>query len=812
MRGRVPRRFWHIAHQSYAISWTQNTAITTWPHWMQRFWLSVSLWLVVGAVLWFANGAVNAQSELDELQRLAVAQGEVRVIVQLDTAFTPVGQLPPVAMRSQQDRIAQLQNELVEQLAGNHAGVVRHFRSIPYSLLHVDEIGLLALAQNDLIVSITEDRMDQLLLESSVPNIQGTWAHEDGYRGTGQAIAVIDTGVDLNHDAFAQGGRIVAEGCFSTTSLTYNTTSVCPGGVNASTEPGSGMDCVRFAENLGYAGAAEDCTHGTHVAGIVAGYSVGQSVGVAPDADLIAIQSASLHRNIDHMTFFISDQIAAMEYVLQLHLSGIYDVAAINLSLGGNVTYSGRCDNNEPARKAVIDNLRSAGIATIIASGNSGATTGIAAPACISSAISVGATYDGTDQVADFSNVGPQLDLLAPGTFIRAALPGNRYGSRSGTSMATPHVAGAWALLRQAMPTATIDEILSALLLTGQPIDDVSRYDATPLKNEGSGRQTIPRVNVYDAIEVLKDHDDIPSTPTRISTPVNTATTRPTKTAPAPTATPIPANTPIDLPTATSSTTAVTIQTPTATATSLGKPSATATPTASSTVLALPTIDLFPTATPTITPSPTLTSIAAASATPTPTPSIAPVEPITAETTVYPGVATTLAITTTSGSQISLAIPADAVRETYRLQLAELTQPTMPLSEATFANIAFTLNAEMTRQFVTDRFFTRPITVTLAYEGVPIDSDMDGGKAGMLALYHLEPQAEAWQQTEIRAIAHLSAQQRLIVTLVELGEYALFLTPDASSTYQTYLPIVSRQQLDKGENTRLCQKDRCISP
>lgn len=91
-------------------------------------------------------------------------------------------------------------------------------------------------------------------------------------------------------------------------------------------------------------------------------------------------------------------------------------------------------------RKAAIDNLRAAGIATVIASGNSGYRDRISVPGCISSAISVGAT-DNADNVPSFSNIAPFIDLLAPGVYINAAVP-NGQGVKSGTSMATPHVAG----------------------------------------------------------------------------------------------------------------------------------------------------------------------------------------------------------------------------------------------------------------------------------------------------------------------------------------------------------------------------------
>ena len=140
----------------------------------------------------------------------------------------------------------------------------------------------------------------------------------------------------------------------------------------------------------------------------------------------------------------------------------------MNLSLGEG-QFSSNCDG-EPY-KPIIDNLRSVGIAAVAASGNDGSANAMSAPACISTAVSVASTTK-SDGVSWFSNVTPFLSLFAPGDPILSSVPGGGYASYQGTSMAAPHVTGAWAALKQAAPSASVDEILAALTQSGKPITD----------------------------------------------------------------------------------------------------------------------------------------------------------------------------------------------------------------------------------------------------------------------------------------------------------------------------------------------------
>ncbi|MEM7033616.1 MAG: S8 family serine peptidase, partial [Chloroflexota bacterium] len=450
------------------------------------------------------QSGVQAQGpiELQSLQTKAQSLGKVRVIVALDVQTQQVGTMSTQAVQAQQIQIASTQQTVVQELSGQNVTSITSFENIPFMLMEVDTAGLAALAALPNVTAISEDIQLSVSLTSSLPVIEVDDVWSAGFTGAGQTVAVIDSGVEKDHDAF--GSRIVSEACYSTTSAIYNTTSVCPGGASSSTASGSGIDCVDAANGLGLSYAEGLCEHGTHVAGIMAGNDTG-SIGAAKDADIISIQVASLV-NSDNMTIFSGDILLALQRVLTLHNTGNYNIASANMSLGGGQYFS-TCDNDNAtilAIKAAIDNLRSVDIATVIASGNNGYIDSMSFPACISTGISVGATNN-SDVIVDFSNIASFIDLLAPGYEITAAIPGNTTGAKSGTSMAAPHVAGIWALLKEAAPDATVDDILTVLKDTGTLIDDTTRADTPYLAGNPSGTiEDIPRINTKQALDALK--------------------------------------------------------------------------------------------------------------------------------------------------------------------------------------------------------------------------------------------------------------------------------------------------------------------
>ncbi|MFB7516365.1 S8 family serine peptidase [Streptomyces sp. NPDC056144] len=344
------------------------------------------------------------------------------------------------------------------------------YGTLPMTTLRVDTAGLQALNSTPGVVSVTEDKIARTTLDESTVKIGADKTVAAGKTGAGTAIAILDTGVAVHHPFLS--GRVKTEACFSSNDAVKGASSLCPNGAETQEGPGSAD-----SESGPCATSGVNCSHGTHVAGIAAGNGAGLTGaprhGVAPGADIVAIQVFSkfeAESSCDPlpapcMGAFESSVTKALQKVLDLKNAGTNIVAA-NLSLGVDL-WAAACDQDP--RKGIVDALRAAGVATVVAAGNQGATNAVSAPGCISSAVTVGSTTD-DDQLSQFTNRGPLLDLLAPGTTILSSVPGGGYTSKNGTSMAAPHVAGSFAVLRQTYPNLSIDQLEELLKTNGKPI------------------------------------------------------------------------------------------------------------------------------------------------------------------------------------------------------------------------------------------------------------------------------------------------------------------------------------------------------
>ncbi|MFA6957430.1 MAG: S8 family serine peptidase [Thermoanaerobaculia bacterium] len=271
--------------------------------------------------------------------------------------------------------------------------------------------------------------------------------------GKGVVIALLDSGIDATHPAFA--GRIAG-----------------------------GYDFVN-----GDADPDDDFRHGTHVAGIVAANGGGLT-GVAPEASLLVYKV--LDENGKGRTSAI---LAALERAVDPNLDGdLSDHAdVINLSLGG----PGSPD--DPLSRAV-DSATIAGSVVVAAAGNSGLYHAVGSPAAARTAIAVGA-HDGDGLIAEFSSRGPSTltgaikpEVLAPGVGIRSAAPGGGTRVSSGTSMAAPYVAGIAALLIERNPSWSPARVRSAIIGSALPVT------GEEVMSQGSGRVDLVRAKSTEVV------------------------------------------------------------------------------------------------------------------------------------------------------------------------------------------------------------------------------------------------------------------------------------------------------------------------
>jgi subtilisin len=356
---------------------------------------------------------------------------------------------------------------------------IKTFRFAPGASFTITQDNAVAAFTHESIQFIEEDSQYKTQLTSSNAVIKNDVVHNNipnDYRGRNTYVAVIDTGSETSHP-FLANLEPAYEACFTETytnptTLVLESTSTCPSGADSEFGPGSSEACV-----LGSAG----CEHGTHVAGIAAGINNGSMFGVASEAGLISINTFAANPANNQIRGLASDAVLGLEHVWDLRTNQGVNVVATNMSLAVSANNFSTFCNASSIFSTVVDNLKTSGVASVAASGNDSEPNAIGDPACIDNSVAVGSTND-SDVVSNFSNNGLPLDLYAPGEAIESSLPGGVYGNRQGTSMATPHVSGAFAVLQEAYfdlngTYASVDVIENALKTTGTPVtrDGITR-------------------------------------------------------------------------------------------------------------------------------------------------------------------------------------------------------------------------------------------------------------------------------------------------------------------------------------------------
>jgi subtilisin family serine protease len=326
---------------------------------------------------------------------------------------------------------------------------------------------LSALAADPRVESVGQDRVVRAVtqtLPTGVNRIDAdlAWGTKTG---AGIRVAVMDTGIDYDHP-----------------DLQAN--------INAN------LSCSFIGGQFCGPGAPpawdDDNKHGTHVAGTVAAVNNDIGVrGVASAANLVALKVLN---NVGSGSF--SDVTAAVDYVTatRTDADATNDIHVVNMSFGASCSV---CTDNstDPTIDAFHDAVISAvnaGVVIAVAAGNSGSNASTSVPASFDEVITVSAftDYNGAggassgckiflglgklcdESIAKFSNYGPDVDIAAPGVQILSTLPGGTYGSFSGTSMASPHVAGVAALYLQGRTAPTskagVDAVRLAVMAAGE--------------------------------------------------------------------------------------------------------------------------------------------------------------------------------------------------------------------------------------------------------------------------------------------------------------------------------------------------------
>lgn len=426
----------------------------------------------LAAVLLLTAPSREAHSQPDGAGKLgpgvgaaSTASSDVRVIVTLREPAEL--QRPRVDLGRLRTQVSTVQTDFIDDLVPERMTVTRRYTAVPAVAGWISPDDIDALAARPDVSQIALDGIGDAGMALTIPMIHANETFDAEVRGTGQVVAVIDTGIDTDHVDLADS--IAYEVCFLSG-------GGCPPGPHV---------------------AEDDHGHGTNVAGVITSNGTLAPRGVAPNAQvgIYKVLGAS-------GSGLFSDWLAALDDIIVNHS----EVDFVNMSLQSSFA----CPNE--ALDTAVTTLHNRGTGVFIAAGNHGQKEAFTVPSCLTDAVTVGAVYDSSfgaspslksscsdpttaaDVVACWSDSSPDLDLLAPGAYVTST---GRTGPTStflGTSQASPHAAAVAALAREALPGLALDQIIHRMKSTGTIItDDLDDGDPDTM------RQT-PRIDARVAL------------------------------------------------------------------------------------------------------------------------------------------------------------------------------------------------------------------------------------------------------------------------------------------------------------------------
>ncbi|MEK6893485.1 MAG: S8 family serine peptidase [Nanoarchaeota archaeon] len=423
------------------------------------------IFIIFAFSLILAGGISNANIKVNsDVYSKIQEESKIKVFIKIKS--------PPISLLSSAKTIAE-KKKLVKERIANLVGKdnVKHQFKEGVSAF-ITESDLKELEKDSNVEKISLVGTKQLFLQqsTSIINATLTWPKQlsgINLTGAGQTICIIDSGINYSHSSFG--------GCYGNNNLSSSCKVL--GGIDYCAD---NTDCTTSDDD-----PMDVNGHGTHVAGIAA--ANGSITGVAPEAKIIIIKATNASGILQD-----DDVRAGIDWCIQN--SSIFNISVISMSFGGGL-YNSYCDNQDDYSDitGAINAAVAKNISVVIATGNDNNYTSISSPACIRNATRVSATAKSDVIDTNYANRNSIVLLLAPGTDITSTCISGSSCSKTGTSMATPHVSGAIALVNQFLQ-------LTNQVKTPRQIEIILNNTGKRISDNGNSNLNFSRINIYNAI------------------------------------------------------------------------------------------------------------------------------------------------------------------------------------------------------------------------------------------------------------------------------------------------------------------------